>query len=51
VSVYNTLGQRVYSSKASPVTLSINLSELGINGIYFVRVNNLSERVLLSRGL
>ena len=49
VSVYNTLGQRVYSSKVSAVTLSINLSELGNNGIYFVRVNNLSERVLLSK--
>jgi hypothetical protein len=47
VSVYNTLGQRVYSSKVSPVTLSINLSELGNNGIYFVKVNNLSESVLL----
>ena len=49
VSVYNTLGQRVYSSKVSAVTLSINLSELGNNGIYFVRVNDISERVLLSR--
>ena len=49
VSVYNTLGQRVYSSKVNAVTLSINLSELGNNGIYFVKVNNLSERVLLSR--
>jgi len=49
VSVYNTLGQRVYSSKVSAVTLSINLSELGNNGIYFVRVNNISERVLLGR--
>ena len=49
VSVYNTLGQRVYSSQVSAVTLSINLSELGNNGIYFVRVNNISERVLLSR--
>ena len=49
VSVYNTLGQRVYSSKVNAVTLSINLSELGNNGIYFVRVNNLSESVLLSR--
>jgi hypothetical protein len=47
VSVYNTLGQRVYSSKVSAVTLSINLSELGNNGIYFVKVNNLSESVLL----
>jgi para-nitrobenzyl esterase len=47
VSVYNTLGQRVYSSKVTAVTLSINLSELGNNGIYFVRVNNISERVLL----
>jgi hypothetical protein len=51
VSVYNTLGQRVYSSKVNAVTFSINLSELGNNGIYFVRVNNISERVLLSRGL
>ena len=49
VSVYNTLGQGVYSSKVSAVTLSINLSELGNNGIYFVRVNNISERVLLNR--
>ena len=49
VSVYNTLGQRVYSSKVIAVTLSINLSELGNNGIYFVRVNDISERVLLSR--
>jgi hypothetical protein len=47
VSVYNTLGQRVYSSKVSAVTLSINLSELGNNGIYFVRVNDISESVLL----
>jgi hypothetical protein len=49
VSVYNTLGQRIYSSKVNAVTLSINLSELGNNGIYFVRVNNISERVLLGR--
>ena len=49
VSVYNTLGQRVYSSKVNAVTLSINLSELGENGIYFVRVDDISERVLLSR--
>ena len=49
VSVYNTLGQRVYSSKVIAVTLSIKLSELGNNGIYFVRVNDISERVLLSR--
>ena len=49
VSVYNTLGQRVFNNKVSAVTLSIILSELGNNGIYFVRVNDLSERVLLSR--
>jgi len=49
VSVYNTLGQRVYSSKVNAVTLSINLSELGNNGIYFVRVDDISERVLLGR--
>ena len=47
VSVYNTLGQRVYSSKVIAVTLSINLSELGNNGIYFVKVNDISESVLL----
>jgi len=50
VSVYNTLGQRVYNSQVIAVTLSINLSELGNNGIYFVRVNDISERVLLSSG-
>jgi hypothetical protein len=49
VSVYNTLGQRVFNNKVSAVTLSIDLSELGNNGIYFVRVNDISERVLLSR--
>ena len=49
VSVYNTLGQRVYSSQVNAVKLSINLSELGNNGSYFVRVNDISERVLLSR--
>jgi len=50
VSVYNTLGERVYSSQVNAVTLSIKLSELGNNGIYFVRVNDISERVLLISG-
>lgn len=48
INIYNLLGKLVYSNKKAQTKISIPTSQIGCDGIYFVTVNNATQKLILS---